>query len=428
MKRKYNINFYLEKRKIKGTDKLITENLPILMSVTFNRKRLWFYVGYKIDSNKWTDKKNGEKVQRVNKNTFNKDNDSATDINKRLNKLETIVHDIFTDAGNRYPTVKELRNKLRDELGEKSISNNTVDTFYNHFNAYIKDSSCSEGRKNQLTSTLNHFDRFAPGIKIRNITAETIQDFKKYLLNDKDAPKSLNTVIGIIKRLKPFFKGYAMKNQLIEQNPFNDFEFGENEREIYGEPIYLTKAERDLLFNAKIENDKLARVRDMFVLQCLIGCRVGDFVKLTKDNIIDGFVIYYPNKTKDEKGKMCKVPLSEKAISIINKYNLPDGSLVPYITGQRYNEYLKQLFKLETVKLNRPVQRLNPRTRKNETVRLSDIVSSHMARRTFIGLLHKTVKNEVIASMSGHSKDSQAFHRYYKIEDDDLKTAIKTIE
>lgn len=428
MKRKYKVNFLLEKRKDKETGQLITENVPIVMSVTFKGNRLWFYTGYRIDADKWVDKsENGEKKQRVKKNTFNKDKESATDINNRLAKLETIVNDIFIEAGNSYPTSQELREKIKELLNEKNNTKaKSENDFYYHFDKYIIASTCSEGRKNQLRSSLNHFNKFAPGINTNQITSKTIESFKIYLKNDEDAPKSLNTIIDIIKRLKPFFKSYAVKNNLIVRNPFTDFEYGENEKTVYGEPIYLTRAERDFLYNAKIENERLARVRDLFILQCFIGCRVGDYVKLTKSNIINGYIEYYPAKTRDDKGNKCKVPLSKQALEIISRYDIADGSLAPYITDQRYNVYLKELFR--ELKLHRPVQRLNPLTRENETVLLSDVVSSHMARRTFIGLLHKTVKNEVIASMSGHSKDSQAFHRYYKIEDEDLKNAIKTIE
>ncbi len=52
-----------------------------------------------------------------------------------------------------------------------------------------------------------------------------------------------------------------------------------------------------------------------------------------------------------------------------------------------------------------------------------------MARRIFIGGLHKKgVKNEIIASMSGHVKDSKAFARYYTIDEEDQKKAMKEIE
>lgn len=66
----------------------------------------------------------------------------------------------------------------------------------------------------------------------------------------------------------------------------------------------------------------------------------------------------------------------------------------------------------------------NPVTRKEEQKPLCDVVSTHMARRTFIGLLYKQVKDpNLIASMSGHAQNSTAFARYRAI-DDEIKNEI----
>lgn len=423
--RKYKVNFILEKRKDKDSGKLITENVPILMSVTYLGDRLWFYVGYRTDFDKWIDKTEGEKIQRMKKNTFNKENVSAAKINSRLVKLETAVNDIFIELGKRLPTKDELREAIRLKLDE-DVTIKKESNLFDYFEKYINDSNLSFGRKKHLKSTMTHLKNFTEykelSITFDNCTPILLNEFERYLKCDPDNPRSRNTIAGILSRLRAFFS-YAVKQKWTKTNPFKEFSI---EPEIYGDPIYLTKEERDLLYNSDITNERLARVRDMFLLQCFIGCRIGDYVKLRKSNIINGFIHYVPSKTQDENQKVCKIPLSEKAKSIINKYNLPDGSLVPYITDQRYNEYLKELF--EVVGLNRPVVKMNPITRENETVPLFKMASSHMARRTFVGLLHKTVKNEIIASMSGHVENSRAFKRYYKVDETDQKEAIKTIE
>jgi hypothetical protein len=427
---KHKSSFILEKRK-DNTGKILTENVPILMSVTWTGQRLWYYTGYRIDTDKWTDKTSeGEKVQRVRKNTLNKENISASIINARLTELENTVNNIFLELGKEIPSIEGLREKIRVKLEENTREPKELDLF-NYFEQYIKEAKVSPGRKKQLSSTLNHFKNFSNSKK-QNITfdrcnSNLLSEFEAYLKksnNEKDKPRSRNTITGIMSRLRTFFF-YAVGQNWTKTTPFEEYSI---EPEIYGDPIYLTKEERDKLFNAKIEIERLERVRDMFVLQCFIGCRVGDFVKLKKTNIVNGLIHYVPAKTQDENQKVCKIPLSEKALSIINKYDLPDGSLVPYITGQRYNEYLKEVFALESVNLKRPVVRLNPLTRQTETVPLNEIACSHMARRTFIGLLHKTVKNEVIASMSGHVENSKAFHRYYNVDEDSQRDAIKTIE
>jgi integrase len=118
--------------------------------------------------------------------------------------------------------------------------------------------------------------------------------------------------------------------------------------------------------------------------------------------------------------------LSNNALEILSRYDYPDGRLLPFITDQRYNTYLKELFR--KVEINRIVTRLNPTTGEPEQVKLSDIASSHMARRAFIGNLYGKVDSGIISSMSGHIQGSKAFTRYYNISQELQVKAINLID
>lgn len=59
----------------------------------------------------------------------------------------------------------------------------------------------------------------------------------------------------------------------------------------------------------------LAVQRDIFVFQCLIGCRVGDLYKMTKANVINGGIEYIPRKTKDGRPVTVRVPFLVGALS-----------------------------------------------------------------------------------------------------------------
>lgn len=58
---KRNTSFFLEKRKKNG--ELITENVPIIMRVTFSGMRVDFTTGYRIDADKWD--KDGQKGKKA---------------------------------------------------------------------------------------------------------------------------------------------------------------------------------------------------------------------------------------------------------------------------------------------------------------------------------------------------------------------------
>jgi site-specific recombinase XerD len=223
--------------------------------------------------------------------------------------------------------------------------------------------------------------------------------------------------------LRAFF-GYANRMGWTANYPFKSFPI---ESEAYGDPFFITITERDKLYDADIKDQQLSQVRDIFIFQCCIGCRYGDLVTLKHSNIIDGCIEYIAGKTKDHKPRIARIPLTKKANAIIARYNLPNGDLLPYLTIFQFDKLLKVLFKDQDLK--RMVTVLDPRTRTSIQKSISAVASSHMARRVFIGGLYRAgVKNEIIASMSGHVENSKAFSRYYSIEKSDQQSAISLIE
>lgn len=419
---KYNTKIFLEARKNK-TGELITNNVPILMSVTFSGHRIMHYVGLRTDYDKWV---KNDVLSYQKKNTFNKDGISAAIINSTIRNNVAAVERILSNL-NGYPTVEEFRIMLKQEL-HKSPERSVQDDLFYFFDKYIneRESTVSTWRIKQLRSCKNHLFNYASEYNYKltydNFTVTKLTEFEKYLKSDPEQPRSQNTISGILTRIKAFFN-YSIKQGWTKRDPFKNYKI---EKEVYGDPIFLKKEELDILFNMEIKNDRLDRVRDIFCLQCSIGSRIGDFVRLKHDNIIDGTIQYVPSKTADDKATVCKIPLTQRALNIIKKYDIPGGDLVPYISGQKYNDYLKELFRF--CKLNRKVARLNPVTRQTEIVSLHEIASSHLARRTFVGILFKSTKNEIIASMSGHVQGSKAFRRYYGITEDDREEAIKFLE
>jgi integrase len=111
---------------------------------------------------------------------------------------------------------------------------------------------------------------------------------------------------------------------------------------VYGTPFYITNEERIRLYNADLSHNKqLETQRDIFVFQCLIGCRVSDLYKMTYRNIIDGAIEYIPRKTKEDRTITVRVPLSKTALEIIERYHERE-LLFPLIVEQKYNLYIKQ--------------------------------------------------------------------------------------
>lgn len=297
---------------------------------------------------------------------------------------------------------------------------------------------CKHFKMNEETrGTLTHF------ADIRTLNAADIEAFAEFIrreheevekrpeiyeskpfadMSRKGQPpkqRSTNTIIEYLKKLRAVLN-FAERKGLISKSPMQGYKIG---RAVYGTPYYMTREERDTLAEYDLhERPDLAKIRDLFVFQCFCGCRIGDLLRLTKRNVIDGYLEYIPHKTISKRGQVIRIPLHPKALQILARYKdaenlLPNcGSLVTI------NEKLKKLFAL--CGFTRLVQVLNPVTRKEEQKPLCEVVSTHMARRTFIGLLYKQVKDpNLIASMSGHAPNSMAFARYRAI-DDEIKTRL----
>lgn len=236
-----------------------------------------------------------------------------------------------------------------------------------------------------------------------------------------------NYVAGMYKKVKAFWH-WMQKNGLSTVDPF----FGvEVTPEIYGTPFYLTVEERNKVADFDLSHSSaLSLQRDIFIFQCLIGCRMGDLYSLTLDNIVGNILVYTPHKTKDEHAPVtARVPLSDRALQLIERYRGIDeqGRLFPFISTQGYNDSIKRV--LRSCGISRKVNVRNSLTGENEMRPICDVASSHMARRTFVGNAYKQVKDQsIVSKMSGHAEGSKAFSRYRDIDDDTLAEVIKAMQ
>lgn len=240
----------------------------------------------------------------------------------------------------------------------------------------------------------------------------------------KPLPRGRNAITCMLKELRAFFN-WSIKKGFTDHSPFAKFTvMGEK----YGTPFYLTIEERNALAAFDFSGSPaLERQRDIFIFQCLIGCRVSDLYGLTPESIIDGVVEYIPNKTRKDRPEVIRVPLNAQAQQLIAKYNAEPGKpLLPFISSQKYNEAIKLILKAASI--DRVVTILNPTTGEEEKRPIYEVASTHMARRTFIGNLYKKVKDpNLVGSLSGHKEGSRAFARYRDIDDDIKKELINML-
>ena len=278
---------------------------------------------------------------------------------------------------------------------------------------------------------------------IDTITADDLREFKSWLQEEhnlagqyplfyKDVEKqkyeqirSENSITGYFYRIRTVVK-WCIKRGLTRNNPFDQYQITQP---MYGDPFYLTLEERDRVYYADLSGLGATHpiYRDIFMFQCLIGCRVSDLNRLTKANIVDGCVEYIPQKTKLEHAGTVRVPLNQKALDILERYKDLEEALLPRFSHFGYNKKIKEILKY--VGIDRMVRVLDPKTREDVARPLYEVATTHTARKTFIGNLYKQVKDpNLIASMSGHSEGSRAFARYRKIDDEMKKELVNLLD
>ena len=195
-----------------------------------------------------------------------------------------------------------------------------------------------------------------------------------------------NAVMKHIQRLRKMVT-LAYHMEWIDRDPFVKFKpkLEKRERE------FLTDLELESIENLTPSIERLEVVKDLFVFSCYTGISYGDIMNLSPGNIvlgIDGnrWLMAIRNKT----GTPFKMPLLPTVESIIEKYkNHPrtqyTGSLMPNISNQRLNGYLKEIADLCGITKN---------------------LTFHMARHTFATTvtLSNGVPIETVSKLLGHTK------------------------
>lgn len=319
---------------------------------------------------------------------------------------------------------------------------------------YRKKHDCSERTKEhirrfeRLMSRYHDYQREILGntdftLFVETITLEQMNEFRDYVVSEhqlrQEHPEFYKSRMHINHRPKPLsnttiintmnlfcvFLHWCKKMGYLDNEIYRLYGCKEP---TYGDPFYLTSEERNTLYDADLSNNpKLALIRDIFVFHSYIGCRVGDLYRLTRENIKDGFLEYMPQKTKKCEAKTIRVPLHEKALKILERYDANNGKLLPFKPIHTYNLGIREL--LKHCGIDRMVTILDTHGYNTVQKPLYEVASSHTARKTFVGNLYKQVPDpNLIASMSGHVEGSRAFSRYRSIDEDMKRKIIDLIQ
>lgn len=415
-----------------------------------------------VDESLWDDKRQCNKIPKVRVISEDKRAmiQEAEHQNSILSSLSSFLKTSFVNENSDAFPKTWLTDKITEFHSAQDPDEELKDdSTLNVFERYIDVHNMADSQKRQYRVIYRALKRFSLyskiSIEFEDFTADTLREFEDFLLKEhtfietdksgkpyiKNAaykavyasvpecryPKQRgkNTIIKLMSRFRTFMR-WAIKNKYMSHYPFAEYEMG---TAIFCTPYYLTKDERNTLYKAKYPNNPGLDVqRDIFIFQSFIGCRIGDLMKMTKENIINGAIEYIPRKTKEGRPVTVRVPLSPTAKEILDRYpDVPGNRLLPFISEQKYNKAIKRMIQLAGI--DRIVTTINTITREEEKHPIWEVASSHMARRILIGNLYREVQDpNLIAKISGHTENSKAFTRYRDIDEQMAKEVIMKLE
>ena len=321
--------FYIRKSKSNSNNLC-----PLTCRITLDSTRKEFSTGLFINPDNW----NASKQKAFPPTTdHNQMNTQLSLIKQEINQaflmlqvqLETFdVEDIY------------LKYKGEDIKTEKTLLE--VYTLHNERMKKLIGIEYSEATYKKFEESKNHVKSFIKdntkksNIMLEQLNMKFLNDFDYYMKVEKKLKQV--TINKHIERLRKIIK-LALAEGFLERDPFLLFK----QKQVILQVVYLDTKELQLLEEHEFKQVRLQQVADMFVFCCYTGLPYQEMAVLNKDNLIDGFdgrkwISIYRQKTK----KNLTIPLLTKAEIILKKYE-SQQTLLPVISNQQFNSFLKTL-------------------------------------------------------------------------------------
>lgn len=351
--------------------------------VTVNGKRTNIGLKRKVDIHLW---------DSINKKAKGNTRE-AKEINNYINLVQSRLFNIYQDL--KYKGELITPQLVKTLYNGENINSKSLLELLEYHNRKIE-KTLAPGTIRNFGITENYVNRFlkqklkTTDVNLNQLNYKFISDLEMFLVNyyQKGHPRAMshNTVMKHLQRLRKIVN-LAYQLEWIEKDPF-----------IRWKPTFEQK-QRDFLGQNELNNletyhfpiDRLDRVRDLFVFSCYTGISYSDIMGLTKNNLITGMDGKSWIATKRLKTKTTvRVPLLEPAQKILDKYEshpvtMHSGTLLPKITNEKTNLYLKEIADAVGIKKN---------------------LTFHMARHTFATTvtLSNGVPIEMVSKLLGHTK------------------------
>ena len=385
-----------------------------------NNKQVKLSTGVKIYPDHWNEKR---QEAYISVRLSELDNINNTIVNKKITKLKEYFiefkHYLCMHPDEIGESMKLLKQHIYKDRMKKELQKPA--TFI--MKQIIEAKTCAESSKKQYRSNIDKFERFLKENEIPNtwesMNLDTINRYQKQIIKENPLHPH-NTLRNIIKGTIFNLLGIADKRLDIpfkwSDSNLNSFEFVKdksNKELADNKKVSLTEEQlnkfyKHIITGTERQIKKYTEIRDLFILQCLVGQRIGDMQKFFNgDNEMDeeaGTISIIQQKTKAR----AIIPLLPLAKEIISKYE--NKELLYYKERKSIvNEALKEV--AEQAGLDEPITYEEHGIK--QTQPLYKLLHTHTARHTFITILcRKGIPKETVIIATGH-EDTKMIDKVY---------------
>ncbi|GET20468.1 site-specific integrase [Prolixibacter denitrificans] len=247
---------------------------------------------------------------------------------------------------------------------------------------------------------------FRKEIAFSEIDAEFIELFRRWL--KKEHKNETNT---LHKQLKIFrlYLNIAKRKGIIKENPFVSIRVKKQKTDrVFLEEDELQELWESYLEGKYIDSPAKHTVLRHFLFMCFTGMDHGGLRESVRfDNIFGNTLVFVREKTMTQKKETTKLPLTSKAIRLIDDEGKKDGNCFAAYTEPRMNKVLKQI--AEDHKINKRV-------------------TTHVGRHTFATLfIQKTADVATLQKLLGHSSITTTMV-YVHITDQQINKQMKQFD
>lgn len=414
------IRYYLKTRAQK-------EGRQIMLRVTKNQERASFYVGYVIPANQWDKKR-----LRINSRYTGSDK-----INVNLEKYELMLKDVVNrlegavkpNTNERVPyTLKDVRREFERVFRPGALNKSQQKNWAAYlersegrgpspFETYLVSKGLSKGTIKSHKSRADMFGEYLnlPDTNFTSFTSELLADYVDYMfdvtgLEPGYIKNRLLTVRIFLRFLNS--QGISIEEEVLNYRPTRKI------KTIEKPAISIKPDEYDAIYTHVAQTEHLQKIKDLFILQYNSALRHSDS-NIDIGDIQGGKIV----KITDKTDTIVQAPITPHIQEVLTRYN----NNPPYMSGQKFNEGLKELFKAAGINTLVKVVKNKGGIRTEEVVEKHTVASSKIGRKSFISQMKRArVADELIGKVTGHKRAIEA-RPYVDMHEEDIESAVMDV-